>query len=109
MLSYNVSYILNLPAKLIANIRTDLDILYIEDVVEKSGIFNNIVVKGSIAIFIIRDILIALIGFILAIIMVPLGLIIGFIYHPIQTFYDIIPCLWGTLKTTFYAIKHLFY
>lgn len=112
MTAYNISYLLNLPAKLIANIKTDLnmsDASKASKVLSENNLADQIIIKGSTAVFILNDIFTALIGILLALIMLPIGFFIGLIAHPIQTFYDIIPCLLGLVKTIGYAIKHLSY
>ncbi|WP_100403597.1 hypothetical protein [Bacillus sp. FJAT-42315] len=106
MTTYNLSYLVNLPAKLIANIRLDIYMWKNADDFER---LTNIVAKGSAITFIALDIFYAIIGFLVAIIMLPIGLILGFLTSPIQTFLDIFPVLFDSLKTLYYAVRNLFY
>ncbi|MBO1515417.1 hypothetical protein [Metabacillus bambusae] len=105
MSTYNFSYIINTPAKLVSNIRTDL---YIGEM-ETGFQLGNLVIQGASVWFIVLDIFYALIGLILAIIMLPIGFIVGFITSPLQTLYDIFPSLIGLLKTMYYAVRNFFY
>jgi len=106
MTTYNISYLINLPAKLIANIRLDIEIAKNADSFEKLG---NVVLKGTSYFFIALDVFYALLGLIIALVMLPIGFVIALLTSPIQTFLDIIPVIVDLVKTFYYAVKHLFY
>lgn len=109
MTSYNISYVINLPAKLISNIRANFSLVDLNETMSKNSKIYNTVVTGSAIIFTLQDILVAFIGLFLAFIMTIIGLTFGLILHPIQTFADMLPCLLGIVKTIFYAFSNLFY
>ena len=98
--SYNLSYLLNLPAKLIHNVR--LDIQLADEVGHKT--LGTITVVTAI----LFDVVYAIVGFICAMLMLVIGTLVGLVLHPIDTILDIPACIWGLLKTVFYAIYHLF-
>ncbi|WEK54285.1 MAG: hypothetical protein P0Y55_17345 [Candidatus Cohnella colombiensis] len=105
--SYNVSYILNLPAKLFRNIQADFGMGPFKKEMDELEASRNQALPGAFVLA-FKDILTAVIGFILALIMMVFGTIIGTILHPIESITDFIPCCWGLIKTIFYAIIHLF-
>lgn len=109
MTSYNISYVINLPAKLISNVRANFSLPDLNETMSKNSKIYNTVVTGSAIIFTLQDILVAFTGLFLAFIMTIIGLTFGFILHPIQTFADMLPCLLGIVKTIFYALSNLFY
>ncbi|MBE5395389.1 hypothetical protein [Brevibacillus borstelensis] len=99
-LSYNLSYILNLPAKLIHNIRFDVQLA--------NEINRSTLGTITMATAILFDVVYAIVGFVGAWLMLLVGTVVGLVLHPINTFLDIPACIWGLLKTVFYAIYHLF-
>lgn len=99
-LSYNLSYILNLPAKLIHNIRFDIQLANEVD----QGTLGTITKVTAI----LFDVVYAIVGFVGAWLMLIVGTVVGLLFHPIDTFLDIPACIWGLLKTVFYAIYQLF-
>lgn len=99
-LSYNLSYILNLPAKLIHNIRFDIQLT--------NGFDQTVMRDITMAAAILFDIVYAIVGFVGAWLMLVFGTLVGLLFHPINTILDIPACIWGLIKTIFYAIYHLF-
>jgi len=105
-LLYNVSYILNTPSKLIHNIKTDIAIE--RDAFENSGKVGSAIGFGMKIAFIFWDILHAITGIGLAIIMLLLGSIIGLLFHPIHSIVNLLPSLWNACVTLWHAIAYIF-
>ncbi|MDC0765261.1 hypothetical protein POF51_31585 [Brevibacillus sp. AG] len=99
-LSYNLSYILNLPAKLIHNVLFDIQLVNDVDQTDLGTL--------TMATVILFDLVYAIVGFVGALLMLLVGTVVGLVCNPINTFLDIPACIWGLLKTVFYAIYHLF-
>ncbi|MDR6121317.1 hypothetical protein QFZ87_000914 [Bacillus sp. SLBN-46] len=113
-LAYNISYILNTPAKLIHNIRYDYLMTQKEFKVDKKveqsieGKVGNALLDFSMVVAIVMDIFYAALGLILSIIMLFVGTFIGLIAHPIDTLLNIPAVIWGLLKTVIAAVVNIF-
>ncbi|WP_433943449.1 hypothetical protein [Paenibacillus sp. SN-8-1] len=113
-IAYNVSYLLNLPAKLYRNIQADLGIgkYFNESSMHSTGLDKKVDKTASIAapiVLIVMDVLYAIVGLFGAFIMLIFGTLTGLLYHPINTFKDIPGLLVGLVKTIYYAVAHFFY
>lgn len=93
---YNISYILNTPVKLTHNIKADFEI---DDAVLSLNQFERWV-------FVCWDILHAISGVGIAVIMLFIGSVLGLICHPIQSIVNFFPCLWQVVVTLWHAISH---
>ncbi|MEC0371132.1 hypothetical protein [Paenibacillus chibensis] len=90
---YNASYLLNTPSKLINNLTFDFS--------------NSLKIHSSERwIFAIWDILHAISGVFVAIIMLVLGSLIGLVFHPIQSVANFFPSLWLVLLSLWHAISN---
>ncbi|MGZ9585920.1 hypothetical protein [Paenibacillus marinisediminis] len=98
---YNVSYILNTPSKLIHNIKLDLSI-------SENGLFKRAISSLDVCLFILLDVLHAISGVGLALVMAFLGCILGLVFHPIQSLINFFPSIWQVLVTTWHAISYIF-
>lgn len=98
---YNVSYILNTPSKLIHNIKLDL-------MLSDSDIFKDTVRKSDAYLFILLDVLHAISGVGIAIVMSFLGCLLGLVFHPIQSVINFFPSIWQGVVTTWHAISYIF-
>jgi hypothetical protein len=104
--AYNLSYMLNTPAKLIHNIRYDIlltDHEYVED--EKIA---NTIVDFSRVLAIILDVIYAAVGFVFANIMLVIGSVTGLLFHPIQTITDLPTVIMGLIETVIEAVTNIF-
>lgn len=91
-LSYNISYLVNLPAKIKANYVFNKALVNGDVDGELSSMVSSILPKNediSFGILMALDIFYTITGAILAIFMLIVGTIFGFLNHPIQTFTDI--------------------
>jgi len=133
-LLYNLSYILNLPAKICHNLYWDvcfamhptdyykkLEKLRVENDNNKKNddIVNYIlgiviyvlIIVGKILLaiyFIILDVITVIIGLVCAIVMLIFGTLIGLLYEPVGTFVDLIPCFISLLGTILHAVVYIF-
>ncbi|RKP48015.1 hypothetical protein D7Z26_22710 [Cohnella endophytica] len=110
-IAYNLSYILNLPAKLYRNIQVDLGIGKLSNHSDDmtGAAWQIASSKASAITLILLDIWYAVIGLVSALLMLIFGTLIGLFNHPIRTILDIPALLWGLVKTLYYAIAHFFY
>ncbi|MBM7648436.1 hypothetical protein JOC78_001378 [Bacillus ectoiniformans] len=102
MTAYNISYLVNIPAKIAANYQTNKLLL------EYKGeeVLEDVVIKGSFYYFLGLDIFYAITGGILAFFMLFFGFFIGLLYSPIQSFLDVFPIFLDFVKTFYYSIKN---
>ncbi|WP_433945679.1 hypothetical protein [Paenibacillus sp. SN-8-1] len=113
-LAYNISYLLNLPAKLFRNIQADIGVgkYFNEQAQSESGLSsysNSVYSVATPVTWIIMDIIYAVIGFFAALLMLIFGTIIGLLHHPINTLTDLPGLIVGVVKTVYYAVAHFFY
>lgn len=94
MTAYNYSYIINAPAKYIANLRMNL---------------TSDITFGTAVTYMILDTIVLLWGLFLASTMSALTIPVAFVFNPLQTFHDLIPVLIDTLFTTLYSMVNFFY
>ncbi|WP_040207342.1 hypothetical protein [Neobacillus jeddahensis] len=113
-LAYNLSYLVNTPAKLIHNIRYDYKMTqkdFKADEKVEQGIedrIGNSLLDISMVLSIILDTFYALIGLVGSFIMLFLGTLIGLIAHPIDTILNIPSALVGLIKTVIAAVTNIF-
>lgn len=100
---YNYSYIINTPSKLAHNIKADFTL---GD--QFSDGLAGAFAKGTMYIFLIWDVLHAITGLILAVVMLICGSISGLLFHPIQSVINLLPTIWNILTTTWHALANLF-
>jgi len=103
---YNFSYIVNTPSKLIHNIK--MDIMIDKEYFANSGKFASGIGFGMKIAFIFWDVLHAITGIALAIVMLLLGSVIGLLFHPIHSIVNLLPVLWNLCVTTWHAIVYIF-
>lgn len=103
---YNFSYIVNTPSKLLHNIKTDIAIE--KDYFANAGMLSRGIGVGMKVAFIFWDILHAVTGIGLALVMLFLGSIIGLLFHPIHSIVNLLPALWNGCVTLWHAIAYLF-
>ncbi len=103
---YNFSYIVNTPSKLLHNIKTDIAIE--KDYFSNSGMLSRSIGAGTKIAFIFWDILQAVTGIGLALVMLLLGSLIGLLFHPIHSIVNLIPALWNVCVTLWHAVAYLF-
>ncbi|WP_433943781.1 hypothetical protein [Paenibacillus sp. SN-8-1] len=113
-LAYNISYLLNLPAKLFRNIQADIGIgkYFNEQAKSEAGISSYASSVYSVATpitWIIMDVIYAVIGLFAALLMLVFGTIIGLLHHPINTLTDLPGLIIGVVKTVYFAVAHFFY
>jgi hypothetical protein len=109
--AYHYSYLINAPAKFVANLRMNFAIMEggIEELAAERGVIEQTISVGMAITYTILDLLYLGIGMFLATILFPFVVVIGFLFNPIQTFLDIIPVVLQTFATTFYALLNFFY
>ncbi|MFC4598204.1 hypothetical protein [Cohnella hongkongensis] len=105
-LLYNFSYIVNAPSKLLHNIKTDIAIE--RDYFSNAGTLSRGIGAGMKAVFIFWDILYAISGIGIALVMLLLGSVVGLLFHPIHSVVNLIPALWNACVTLWHAIAYLF-
>lgn len=113
-LGYNISYLLNIPAKLIHNIKYDYKMTQ-EDFKPDEELEQSLEDKIGYAMLdvglvflIIMDIIYSIIGLICSYIMIPVGTVIGLLLHPIDSILNIPDFIWGLIKTIFAAVSNIF-
>lgn len=103
-LSYNISYLVNLPAKIKANYLFNKALVNGEVEGDLSSMVSSYLSQSqdiSFMILMLTDIFYIISGALLAFIMLFFGTIVGFLNHPIQTFTD----LPGAIITLLFSLK----
>lgn len=90
----NISYLVNIPSKLIHNLKMDFSPKFDTSNFERFT-------------FIIWDILHVISGSLIAFVMLIFGSIIGLIFHPIHSIINFFPSLWLTVSTIWEAISNI--
>ncbi|SFM25385.1 hypothetical protein SAMN03159341_12264 [Paenibacillus sp. 1_12] len=98
---YNFTYILNTPAKLVHNLKTNFEMIN-----EPSIAKGTIISKAVSWIFVTWDVMHAIVGVGFAIIMLFFGSIIGLLFHPIQSIVNFLPSLWLMLVSIWHAVAN---
>ena len=99
-IGYHYSYLVNLPAKLVANFRTNF--VMVGDGEYEHSIWTAIL-------YCLFDLLTLIVGLLAWIVNLIRGFLVAFFCSPIRTFIDLPFVLWEMLKTTYYAFANFFY